>query len=57
MGRFLPVTNESARHPVRRRLRPPTSIGLKTSKGMREDIAFFLVSFTSAFIILYGFVI
>jgi hypothetical protein len=57
MGRFLPVINESARHPLRRRLRPPIEVAAATSRGMHEDIAFFLVSFASAFIILYGFVI
>ena len=55
MARFLPVTNEGARHPLRRGLRPP-----EVATGHRkahEDVAFFLVSFASAFIILYGFII
>lgn len=60
MVRFLPVANEGARHPLRRALPPPGEpieaiAGPPGKKG--EDVAFFLLSFVSAFIILYSFII
>jgi hypothetical protein len=58
MARFLPVTNEGARHPLRRSLPPPPLHANANPRSQaHEDVAFFLVSFACAFIILYGFII
>jgi hypothetical protein len=57
MARFLPVTNAAARHPLRRVLPAPSEADMMRRSGPHEDVAFFLVSFSCAFIILYGFII
>lgn len=57
MARVQPVTVEKVRHPFRRLLPAPALIPEKRLRSMEEDIAFFLVSFASAFIILYGFIL
>jgi len=57
MARFHPITNEGAGHPLRRRLPPPLSHGDNRPGNLNEDLAFFLVSYAAAFVILYGFVI
>jgi len=56
MARYLPVRNEGARHALRRSLPVATDITAQRSEA-HEDVAFFLVSFAAAFIILYGFII
>lgn len=57
MARWHPVTNEGARHPLRRILPPPMDWDMPEPRSARENVAFFLISFTSAFIILYGFIV
>lgn len=61
MPRHFTLPNPGAGHPLRRRLPRPHIVVeapvVEAWKGPREDIAFFLVSFASAFVILYGFVI
>jgi NADH:ubiquinone oxidoreductase subunit C len=57
MDRLQPVTNEGIRHPLRRDLPLPEEQEEVPVKSRREDIVFFLVSFASAFIILYGFIL
>lgn len=57
MARWLPVTNEGAGHPLRRSLPPSARCDMQSLRNASEDVAFFLISFASAFIILYGFVI
>ncbi len=57
MARIQPVTAQHARHPFRRLLPAPNVYPEKLPRSAQEDIAFFLVSFASAFIILYGFIL
>lgn len=56
MARVQPVTAQKSRHPFRRLLPAPV-YPEKLPRPAQEDIAFFLVSFASAFIILYGFIL
>ncbi len=56
MARIQPVSVKNARHPLRRLLPVPV-YPAKLPRPAQEDIAFFLVSFASAFIILYGFIL
>jgi hypothetical protein len=51
-----PAADDSAGHPLRRTLPPAEPIVPGRTKA-QEDVAFFLISFASAFIILYGFII
>lgn len=57
MARIQPVTAQKARHPFRRLLPALVVFPEKLPRPVQEDIAFFLVSFASAFIILYGFIL
>jgi len=57
MARVQPVTAQKAKHPFRRLLPAPKVYPEKLPRSAQEDIAFFLVSFASAFIILYGFIL
>jgi len=57
MERIQSVPVEAARHPFRRTRPLPDLEPAGQARSMQEDLAFFLVSFASAFIILYGFVL
>lgn len=57
MARIQPVTVPKAGHPFRRLLPAARVYPKKLPRSAQEDIAFFLVSFASAFIILYGFIL
>jgi hypothetical protein len=57
MDLLLPIANEGSRHPLRRSLPPATEVEETLERSPREDVAFFMVSFASAFVILYGFVL
>jgi len=59
MESAFPAANEDAQHPLRRALPPvvPAGLDLPSPRKADEDVAFFLISFASAFIILYGFII
>lgn len=57
MGRWHPVTNKGAGHSIRRFLPCPVDRTAPEPRNAREDVAFFLISFASAFIILYGFIV
>ena len=56
MTEVQPAAIEKVRHPLRR-FRMPDALAEEQSRSVQEDVAFFLVSFASAFIILYGFVL
>jgi len=57
MERIQSVPVEAARHPFRRTRPLPDLEPAGQARSMQEDLAFFLVSFASAFIILYGFIL
>jgi hypothetical protein len=57
MTQVQPMAIEKVRHPFRRCLPMPDSLVEQQPRLMQEDVSFFLVSFASAFIILYGFIL
>jgi hypothetical protein len=59
MAHVVPASTGVTRHPLRQSLPPvePVAIDVGKPRSAQEDVAFFLVSFASAFIILYGFII
>jgi hypothetical protein len=54
MKRSLVLTNEAARHPFRRQLRPVTLMPTVQEPSM-GDMKFFMLSFSAAFLAFYGF--
>jgi hypothetical protein len=54
MHRRLVLTNESAGHPMRRRLPPPPAS--RPARNQDQDWKLFLLSFTAFFICFYTFI-
>jgi hypothetical protein len=54
MKRSLVLTNEAARHPFRRLLKPETLTPTVQEPSM-GSVKFFMLSFTAAFLAFYGF--
>ena len=54
MQRRLVITNEAARHPIRRMLPPPPAI--RPARDQDQDWKLFLLSFTAFFICIYTFI-
>ena len=55
MRSALVLTNEAARHPFRRQL--PASVFAVLAREPLSDVAFFVVSFISGFIIFFGMIV
>jgi hypothetical protein len=51
MTRQLVLTNEAARHPLRRQLPPPKPV--VTPRGDDHDLKLFVLSFTAFFIVFW----
>jgi hypothetical protein len=56
MKRALVLTDETARHPFRARLKPAVAMVLPAKEPM-TDLAFFIASFISCFVIIYGLIL
>lgn len=54
MTRRLVLTNEAARHPMRRSLPPPPALRSRPSDD--QDMKLFVLSFTAFFVCFYSFI-
>jgi hypothetical protein len=61
MRRALVLTNETARHPFRQHLilerDPPDEVQAKPKAERTSDLAFFGMSFTAFFVIIFGMIL
>jgi hypothetical protein len=56
MARVIPAIEEAKGHPIRELLGDVIPPVAPDRSRRQEDVAFFLISFACAFIILYGFI-
>jgi hypothetical protein len=56
MKRRLVLTNEAARHPLRKRLPRPYAVTVEALRDDAHDLKLFALSFTAFFVAIYGLV-